>query len=181
MRTIEWTGGTLQNAMWSTDMKALYINNIESGSRLGNTVRQSLDGGAPEKLTEDCGWAFEVMPGGEYLLMEIAGGDKAGIYGFSLAPRMCTPLVPGVVTFGLVASRDGKSFSYAVPGQRDVTIYRQNWQNGKAIGTPQVALKLPFAFPLISGGNAYDFTGDLTTVIYARPNAHADLYLLSQK
>ena len=62
-----------------------------------------------------------------------------------------------------------------------MTIYRQNWHNGKAVGTPQVALKLPFAFPLISGGNAYDFAGDLSTVIYARPNAHADLYLLSQQ
>ena len=49
------------------------------------------------------------------------------------------------------------------------------------MGTPQVAVKLPFAFPLVSGGNAYDFTGDLSTVIYARPNAHADLYLLTQK
>ena len=52
---------------------------------------------------------------------------------------------------------------------------------GKPVGSPQVALKLPFAFPLISGGNAYDFSQDLATVVYARPNAHADLYLLTQK
>jgi serine/threonine protein kinase/Tol biopolymer transport system component len=182
MRTIEWTRGTLQNALWSADMKALYINNVELGSsRELDVWRQSLDGGVPEKLTEDCGWAFEAMPGGDYLLMEIAGGDKAGINGFSVARKACTPLVPGVVTFGLVKAPDGKSFSYAVPGRRDVTIYRQNWQDGKAVGTPQVALRLPFAFPLISGGNAYDFTGDLSTVVYARPNAHADLYLLTQK
>jgi hypothetical protein len=44
-----------------------------------------------------------------------------------------------------------------------------------------MALKLPFAFPLVSGGNAYDFSEDLATVVYARPNAHADLYLLTQK
>jgi serine/threonine protein kinase/Tol biopolymer transport system component len=182
MRTIEWTRGTLQNALWSADMKALYINNQDpAGPRLGSTWRQSLDGGAPEKLTENCGWAFEVMPGGEYLLTEIATGDKVGIYEFSVVQRTCTALVPGVVTFGLVAAQDGKSFSYAVPGQRDVTIYRQNWQNGKTGGTPQVALRLPFAFPLISGGNAYDFAGNLSMVVYARPNAHADLYLLTQK
>jgi hypothetical protein len=39
-------------------------------------------------------------------------------------------------------------------------------------------MKLPFAFPLASGGNAYDFSEDLATVVYAWPNAHADLYLL---
>jgi hypothetical protein len=121
------------------------------------------------------------MPGGNYLLTEIARGEKMGIYQFSLAQRTCAPLVSGVVTFGLVTAPDGKSFAYAVPGPRDVSIYRQNWQNGKVVGTPQVAVKLPFAFPLVSAGNAYDFTGDLSTVIYARPNAHADLYLLTQK
>jgi Tol biopolymer transport system component/predicted Ser/Thr protein kinase len=182
MRTIEWTRGTLQNVMWSADMKELYTNNVDPASSRGYSVwRQSLDGGAPEKLTEDCGWAFEAMPGGDYLLTEIATGDKRGIYEFSVAQRTCTLLVPGVVTFGLVRAPDGKSFAYAVPGQRDVAIYRQNWQNGKAVGQPRVALRLPFAFPLISSGNAYDFTGDLGTVVYARPNAHADLYLLTQK
>ncbi|HME12385.1 MAG TPA: protein kinase [Candidatus Acidoferrum sp.] len=182
MRTIEWTRGTVQNTLWSADMKALYVNNFEPGSsRVGSIWRQSVDGGTPEKLVEDCGLAFEAMPAGDYLLTEIAGGDRVGIYQYSLTQRTCKQLVPGVVTFGLVRAPDGKSFSYAVPGTRDVTVYRQNWQDGKAVGTPQVALKLPFAFPLVSGGNAYDFSEDLTTVVYARPNAHADLYLLTQK
>ena len=70
---------------------------------------------------------------------------------------------------------------YAVPSRHDVTIYRQPWQDGKLIGQPQVALKLPFAFPLVAGGNAYDFAPDLSVVAYARPGGHADLYLLSQK
>ena len=89
--------------------------------------------------------------------------------------------MPGVVTFSILFARDGKSILYAVPSRRDVTIYRQNWQAGKVVGQPQVALKLPFAFPLVSGGNAYDITRDLSTVVYARPGGHADLYLLSQK
>jgi len=62
-----------------------------------------------------------------------------------------------------------------------VTIFRQIWRIGELIGQPQVALKLPFAFPLLSGGNAYDFARDLSTVAYARPAGHADLYRLSQK
>jgi len=36
-------------------------------------------------------------------------------------------------------------------------------------------------FPVLYGGNAYDFSRDLSTIVYARPGGHADLYLLSQK
>jgi hypothetical protein len=111
----------------------------------------------------------------------IPGGNKIGIYAFSLADRSCTPMVPGVVTFGLNLDKDEKSFVYAVPGKKDVTLYRQKWAEGKAVGEPQVALKLPFAFPLVAGGNAYDFSRDLATVVYARPSGHADLYLLTQQ
>jgi hypothetical protein len=49
------------------------------------------------------------------------------------------------------------------------------------VGKPEVALKVPFAFPLIHAGNAYDFSRDLSTIVYARPGGNADLYLLSQK
>ena len=45
-------------------------------------------------------------------------------------------------------ARDGKSFLYAVASRGEVTIYRQPWKDGKLIGTPQVALKVPFTFPL---------------------------------
>jgi hypothetical protein len=47
----------------------------------------------------------------------------------------------------------GNSFLYAIPSRHDVTIYRQNWQAGQPIGQPQVALRLPFVFPLVSAGN----------------------------
>jgi hypothetical protein len=49
------------------------------------------------------------------------------------------------------------------------------------VGKPQIALKLPFAFPLMYEGNAYDFSPDLSTIVYARPGGHQDLYLLRQK
>lgn len=70
---------------------------------------------------------------------------------------------------------DGKSFLFAVPLRGEVTIFRQPWSNGKVIGTPQVALKVPFAFPLAyQGGNAYAFSRDLSTIVYAHPGGHAD-------
>jgi hypothetical protein len=60
-------------------------------------------------------------------------------------------------------------------------VYRQNWQNGKWLGLPRVALKLPFAFPLTIDGNAYDFSRDLSTVVYARPGGGSKLYYLGNK
>jgi hypothetical protein len=87
-----------------------------------------------------------------------------------------------VVTHGATFARDGKSFLYAVASRGEVSIYRQRWSDGKTIGKPQVAVKVPFPFPIFYfSGNAYDFTSDLSTIVYARPGGHADLYLLSQK
>jgi hypothetical protein len=92
------------------------------------------------------------------------------------------PLLPGVETFSVTFARDGKSFLYAVASRGEVTIYRQPWGDGKIIGKPQVALKVPFAFSLgYRSGNAYDFSKDLSTIVYVRPTALAELYLLSQK
>jgi len=62
-----------------------------------------------------------------------------------------------------------------------VTIYRQAWNEGKLIGAPQVALKVPFTFRMDYGGNAYDFSRDLSNIVYARPGGQDNLYLLSQK
>jgi Tol biopolymer transport system component/predicted Ser/Thr protein kinase len=180
--TLKWTNSvTVQAVEWSADQKSVFVNGWEKGAKSGSIWRESVEGSEPERLTEECGFAFDVSPDGRYLLSLIAGGDKIGIYALSLADRTCTRLVPGVVTFGLTIEKDGKSFLYALPGRKDVTIYRQKWEAGKAVGVPQVALKLPFAFPLVAGGNAYDFSRDLATVVYARPSGHADLYLLSQK
>ena len=180
-RQLTWPVKTVQNVIWAPDQKTVYVNGQEAGATVSSILRESADGSNPEKLVEGCGLAFVAAPGGQYLLTLVPSGEKTGIYELSLSDRKCTPLAPNVVTFGIEMARDGKSFLYAVPGQRDVTIFRQPWKDGKIAGAAQVALKLPFAFPLISGGNAYDLAGDLSTVIYARPGGHADLYLLSQK
>jgi serine/threonine protein kinase/Tol biopolymer transport system component len=181
LRQIPWSGGTLFITLWSPDQKTLYLSGYEKGATLATVWKEDAEGSSPEKLVEGCGFAFDVAPGGQYTLNVVGAGEKIGIYELSVADKKCTSLLPGVVTFGISSTRDGKAFMYAVPSRHDVTIYRQPWQDGKLIGQPQAALKLPFAFPLVSGGNAYDFAQDLSTVVYARPGGHADLYLLSQK
>jgi Tol biopolymer transport system component/predicted Ser/Thr protein kinase len=181
LHPLKWRSATTPQALgWSADQKWVFINGWERGAKTGSIWRESVEGSEPEKLTENCGFAFDASPDGKYLLSLITSGDKIGIYAFSLADSSCTMLVPGIVTFGINIEKDGKSFLYALPGKKDVTIYRQKWAAGKAVGPPQVAMKLPFAFPLVTGGNAYDFSRDLTTVVYSRPSGHSDLYLLSQ-
>jgi len=180
-RQLPWSAGTLQNALWSADQKTLYLNVLEKGAADTEMWRENVDGSNAEKISDGCGFAFAVAPGGQYLITYIGVGDKTGIYELSLADRKCTLFRADIQTFGVTFARDGKSFMYAVPGQRDVTVYRQGWSDGKTVGSPSVALKLPFAFPLLVGGNAYDLANDLSNVIYARPGGHADLFLLSQK
>jgi hypothetical protein len=41
-------------------------------------------------------------------------------------------------------------------------------------------LAIPFALPLFYKGNAFDFSRDLSTIVYARPGGQHDLYFLSQ-
>ena len=181
LRMLVWNGSTLQGSIWSADQKSIFLNAFEKEAAGGSIWVEAAGGSTPERLGRGCGFAFEAAPAGQYLFTLIPRGEKAGIYQFSLVDRNCTPLLPGVLTFGLIAPADDKSFRYAVPGPRDVLIYRQNWQNGKLLGPPQVALKLPFAFPLTTNGNAYDFSRDLSTVVYARPGGRSELYYLGNK
>jgi len=98
-----------------------------------------------------------------------------------LKEKKVIPLVPGVAPFGVHYSPDGKSVLYPVASHGHVAFYRQPIQGEEPIGKPQVALALPFTFPLAYNGNAFDFSSDLSTVVYSRPGGQADLYLLSQK
>ena len=135
-----------------------------------------------EKFAENCGMLTDADPAGHYLLSLVLFGEKIGIYELSLSDKQCTALLPGVSTIAATFASDGRSFLYAVASRGEVTIYRQPWRNGKTIGAPQVAWKIPFAFPLnYRSGNGYDFSRDLSFLVYARPGGHAGLYLLNQK
>jgi Tol biopolymer transport system component len=175
---ISWGDEVIQNILPSSDEKTIYLNSFDQGASRPTIWSANLDGSNRTKLTEDCGHAWIAAPGGQYLIT-LVFGEKGGIMQLSLADKKCTALLPGVLSFGITLAPDGKSFLWAAPSRADVTIYRQGWQNGKLVGKPQVAAKLPFAFPLLAGGNAYDFASDLSTVVYARPAGQADLYLLS--
>ena len=172
---------SIGDATWSPDQKSIYVSTFAPTGPFSEIWKWDLDGSRTEKFVDECGTVTDADPGGQYLLGALPLGERTGIYEVSIRDRKCTPLIPGVVTFSAAFARDGKSFLYAVASRGEVTIFRQPWRDGKLIGASQVALKVPFAFPLAYQGNAYDFSRDLSTVVYARPGGHADLFLLSQK
>jgi Tol biopolymer transport system component len=181
LHQIPWSSGSVFNVLWTRDQKTLYITGFEKDSAVPTTWKANPDGSGQEKIGGDCGNIAEISPNGQYLIGAVWAGEKTGIYEFSIPEKKCIPLLPGVATFQSVFAPDGKSLLYAIPSEHEVTIYRVGWQDGKLTGSPQVAVKLPFAIPFSSGGNGYDFARDLSTVVYARRAGHADLYLLSQK
>jgi hypothetical protein len=53
--------------------------------------------------------------------------------------------------------------------------------DGQLAGPAQPVMKLPFAFRHGYAANVYDFSKDLSTVVYARPGGQLDLYHVGQK
>jgi serine/threonine protein kinase len=184
LREIPVAAYDLWSMAWSPDQKMIYVAGTTSAVALSTLWRWSVDGSNAEKFMDNCGGGIvtDVDRSGRYLLWVVTNGEKTGIYDIPVASRQCVSLIPGVTTYGAHFAPDGKSFLYAAASRGEVTIYRQAWSEGKLIGAPRAALKAPFPFSLLSGGgNSYDFSSDLSTIVYARPSGHADLYLLSQK
>jgi serine/threonine protein kinase/Tol biopolymer transport system component len=182
LRQLLQTENTLLTTVLSPDQESVYVTGVEKGSQMPTVWKLNVDGSNLEKFVDNCGDISDIDPGGQYLLGGVWSGEKTGIYEVSISDRKCISLLPGVVTFNTTFARDGKSFLYAVTSRSEITIFRQAWRDGKTVGTPNVALKAPITFPLAyATGNAYDFSRDLSTIVYARPGGHADLYLLSQK
>jgi len=178
LRPIEAVTGMIGMVVWSADSKSLYVSAIQ-GRTLATVWRANGDGSGAHIFLENCCYASGVSRDEKYLLAYVSNGDDVGIYQVSIADKKRTPLLPGVVTYMLWYAADGKSFLYAVESQGEVTIYRQGWRDGQLVGKPQIALKIPFAFRFSYNGNAYDFSRDLSSLVYSRPGGEADLYLLS--
>jgi Tol biopolymer transport system component len=171
--------GQYVNSAWSQD-GWLYVNSqFESKSVLW---KLPANGSPAEKLAEGCLNPWDVAPGGEQVVgMCIESVNRPpGICAYSLEDGSCVQVVSGVRQGRVKTTLDGRTLLYATPGRGGVIFYRAAWTDGKLASQPEVALKLPFAFPFVLGyfGDAFDFTRDLSTVVYARPSGQADLYFL---
>lgn len=178
-RRIEIKGiqGLLNNMVWSADPNTIYISMFETVNLAPNVWKSNLENGHTERFIEGMN-VSDFSSDGKYLIGRYDIGSERGIYQASLAEKKLSPLVPDVNTFIIRFAPDGKSFVYALEGKDEILIYRQQWSDGKSIGDPKLELKLPFAFPFSYYGNAHHFSPDLTKIIYAKPGAQDDIYLL---
>ncbi len=170
------TEGNVQSISWSADGKSLFVTSSVGAKSV--IWKANADGTGTQRFLENC-YAMEATPDGKYLLGVILSGKETGIYEISLEEKKRISLLPGIETFMVRIASDGKAFLYPVAGKGEILFYRQEWADGKLIGEPKLALKLPFAFPLNFEGNAYDFSSDLSTIVFAKPGGQADLYLLT--
>jgi serine/threonine protein kinase/sugar lactone lactonase YvrE len=181
LRQIPWSGANVGSAIWSPDAKTFYFSGYEKDPSKMTTWKVTADGSNVETFEEGCGYAQDITSDGKYLLSGAAAGGGVGVNQVTVSDRKCTALMPDLATFMLHFSPDGKSILYLVASRGETTIYRRPWHDGKLSGPAQPAIKLPFAFRQGYAGNAYDFSKDLSTIVYARPGGQADLYLLSQR
>ena len=175
VREIKGIEGSIASCPWSVDGSRLFI-----GAGNANIWIASVDGAHVEKLLDRGFYPSAVSSDGKYVLGFLSNGADVGIYQMAIGEKRRVSLLPGVETFIVRFAPDYKSFIYAVAGRGEVTFYRQGWQDGTLVGKPQIALKLPFAFPLYYKGNAFDASRDLSKIVYVRPGGQHDLYFLSQ-
>jgi serine/threonine protein kinase len=169
--------GSVRSIVWSKDSLSIYVSS-RIGTGIHNLWKVNVNGTPAELLKADALYPLDASPDNHYLL----GISYKGSYisQFSVSTKQETILVPDLSVSMVRISEDGKSFLYAIEGNKETTIFRQGWENGKLIGKPQIALKAPFAlFAEIAGKNTYDFSRDLSTIVYSKPTQQADLYLLS--
>jgi serine/threonine protein kinase/Tol biopolymer transport system component len=177
LRQIKGVEGSVQWIVWSSDGRSLYLS-VANGLAKASIWKANADGSNTQKFLDESCIVMDVSPDGKYLLGAVLFGGDVGIYEVSTKDKRRISLLPGVETFEVRFSPDGKSFLYPVASRAEVIFYRQAWSDGKLIGKPQIALKFPFAFSLAYRGNAFDFSPDLSTIVYVRPGGQADLYAM---
>ena len=179
LHQLPWSGVFVGTGTWSLDGKTLYFSGNEKDTTKATTWQTSSDGTSVEVLSETCGFVNDTSTDGRYLL---ALSLREGLALLSPSDKKCTPLLPDITATFIHFSSDGKSILYPAASRGEMIIYRQPWRDRKVSGPAQVAFKLPFAFrQSYAGGNAYDFSKDLNTLVYARPSGQADLYYQSQR
>jgi len=177
-RTVPYSNGVT----WAPGGETIYISGEMKRGDPDTTIWKLPAGStSPESLARGCGSIRDVSVDGKYLLTSVVTGDKTGIFELSVADGKCSAVLPGVATFFPRFSADGKSILYTVSSRGEVIVNRLPWHDGKGTGSPEPALKLPFAFPQNYGGNAYDIAPDLSRIVYVRPGGQFDFYLLSRK
>jgi len=179
-RQLPWNGNFVGFVNWEPDDQSFIAGGLDKNNKSGGW-RVWLDGRPADLLFENCGMPTDASSDHKFFLNSMLWTDTAGIYEYSLTDKKCTQLKSGIATFILMFGRDSKSFLYSAASHGETNIYRQPWRDGVAVGAPAVALKVPVAIRQDYDGNAFTVSQDLSSVVFARPSGHEDLYLLTQK
>lgn len=177
LRPIDRIDGELGWLVWSKDGKTLYIS-VETNGIATKIWKADANGSNLQEMTDHAINPSDSSSDGKYLVGLIPFGPETGVYVFSLKDKKRIPISTGEPTYFVHFSKDGKSILYPIAGRGEILFYRQKWSDGRLIGKPEITLKVPFAFPLYRLGNTFDFTRDLSTIVYSRPGGQNDLYLL---
>lgn len=177
---LPWSGYPVGYATWEPGDKSIVLGGVLN-SKLEANWRIFLDGRPEVPLNQGCGMTVDISADQKFMIGTVLWHEHPAIYQYSVADKKCTVLRPEIATYMAYFSPDGKSFLYSLAEHGETTIYRQPWRNGANVGAAVAALKLPFSLREDYGGNAFMFSLDLASLVYARPGGYADLYLLAQK
>jgi serine/threonine protein kinase len=181
LQRLPWSGENVGFAIWEPGDQSIILGGLDKDQRTPKNWRIILNGSPAVALSDHCGMAVDLSPDQKFIISSVIWGENSGLFQYSLADKKCTTLKSGIATYLAMYSGDGKSFLYSLASHGETTIFRQPWHNGTPIGAPVPALKLPFALREDYGGNAFMVSRDLSSIVYARPGGHDDLYFLSQK
>ncbi len=135
----------------------------------------------PVLLFKGCTGALDVSADGNYVIGPLLWGTGAGLYQYSIKDQQCTVLKPGLATYFALYAKDQKAFYYVETVQGRANLYRQSWSNGQLGKDVKPVLTFPFSIREDFAGNAWALSDDLSTLVYVRPTAHDDLYLMSKQ
>jgi serine/threonine protein kinase/Tol biopolymer transport system component len=181
LQPLPWAGEFIGFAIWEPGDQSIILGGLDKDRRTLKNWRIVLGGSPAVPFFDHCGMAVDSSPGGKFIISTSIWGENPGLFQYSLADKKCTTLKSGITTYIAMYSADGKSYLYSLAAHGETTIFRQPWRNGTPIGSPVPALKIPLALREDYSGNAFAVSRDLSSVVYARPGGHDDLYLLSQK
>jgi serine/threonine protein kinase len=181
LHELPWSGDFVGFVIWEAGDHSLILGGSDKSTRADKNWRLALDGSPAVPFFDHCGMAVNLSPDNKFIISSSLWGDNPGLYQYSIADKKCTTLKSGISTFMAQYSPDGKSFFYSLASHGETNIFRQPLHNGAPVGSPVPARKLPFALREDYGGNAFAVSPDLSSLVYARPGGHDDLYLLSQK
>ncbi len=178
---LPWSGEFVGFAIWEPGDQSIVLGGLDKDERTTRSWRIALNGSPAVPLFDHCGMAVDLSPDQKFIISTSLWGENSGLFQYSLADKKCTTLKSGLATYIAMYSGDGKSYLYSLAAHGETIIFRQPWHNGAPIGSPVPALKVPLALREDYNGNAFAVSRDLSSVVFARPGGHDDLYFLSQR